>query len=66
VPELRTDGRALTSIELSKALADRPDCIVICTDHSTFTYDEVIKSGVVIVDTRNALKDRHDANIFRL
>ena len=66
VPELRTDRRALTSIELSKALADRPDCIVICTDHSTFTYDEVIKSGVVIVDTRNALKDRHDANIFRL
>jgi UDP-N-acetyl-D-glucosamine dehydrogenase len=66
VPELRTDGHTLKSIELNKALADRPDCIVICTDHSAFTYDEVVKSGVVIVDTRNTLKDRRDANIFRL
>ncbi len=66
VPELRTDGHVLKSIELSRALADRPDCVVICTDHSVFTYDEVVKSGMVIVDTRNALKDRQAPNIFRL
>jgi UDP-N-acetyl-D-glucosamine dehydrogenase len=66
VPELRLDGRSMTSIEMSAAITARPDCVVICTDHSVFTYDELVKSGVVIVDTRNALKDRHDSNIFRL
>jgi len=66
VPELRAAGRLLKSVDLSSAVAGRPDCVVICTDHSSFNYDEVVKSGVVIVDTRNALKDRHDPNIFRL
>jgi UDP-N-acetyl-D-glucosamine dehydrogenase len=66
VPELRTDGRALKSIDLEKVLTNRPDCAVICTDHSTFTYDALVESGVVIVDTRNALKDRQAPNIFRL
>jgi len=66
VPELRTEGRHLTSVDLGSAVAGRPDCVVICTDHSSFKYDDVVKSGVVIVDTRNALKDRPDPNIFRL
>jgi len=66
VPELRTDGHAMKSVDLDRVLADRPDCVVICTDHSVFNYDALIKSGVVIVDTRNALKTRQAANIFRL
>ncbi|HET9833780.1 MAG TPA: nucleotide sugar dehydrogenase, partial [Vicinamibacterales bacterium] len=66
VPELRTDGHALKSVTLQQALADRPDCVVICTDHSAFHYDELVATGVVIVDTRNALKDRTSSNIFRL
>jgi len=66
VPELRTDGHALKSVTLQQALADRPDCVVICTDHSAFQYDELVATGVVIVDTRNALKDRTSSNIFRL
>ena len=66
VPELRTDGQSLKSIELEKAVAAKPDCAVICTDHSVFKYDDLINSGVVIVDTRNALKDRQAPNIFRL
>ncbi|HXD74332.1 MAG TPA: nucleotide sugar dehydrogenase [Vicinamibacterales bacterium] len=66
VPDLRTDGRSLKSVDFDRAVASRPDCAVICTDHSVFTYDDLVKSGVVIVDTRNALKDRQAANIFRL
>ena len=66
VGELRTDGRTLKSVDLEKALANRPDCVVICTDHSAFKYDALVESGVVIVDTRNALKDRQALNIFRL
>jgi UDP-N-acetyl-D-glucosamine dehydrogenase len=66
VAELRTDGHALRSVDFAKAITGCPDCVVICTDHSVFTYDELVKSGVVIVDTRNALKDRQAPNIFRL
>jgi len=66
ISDLRTDGRMLKSVDLEKALANRPDCIVICTDHSAFRYDALVDSGVVIVDTRNALKDRQAPNIFRL
>src|SRR5437764_1177296 len=36
VPELRTDGHTLRSSELSTAIAGRPDCFIICTDHSAF------------------------------
>ena len=66
VPELRTDGHSLKSVDFDKAIASRPDCVVICTDHSVFRYDAAVQSGVVIVDTRNALKDRLAPNIFRL
>jgi UDP-N-acetyl-D-mannosaminuronate dehydrogenase len=66
VPDLRTETQTLSSVDLEKAVADRPDCAVICTDHAAFSYDGLLRSGVVIVDTRNALKDRQAPNIFRL
>ncbi len=66
VPELRTDGQSLRSVELEAALLNEPDCVVICTDHSVFKYEALVQSGMVIVDTRNALKDRQAQNIFRL
>ena len=66
VPELRRDGHMMKSVDFDTAVSGRPDCVVICTDHSTFKYDDLVKSGVVIVDTRNALKDRQSPNIFRL
>jgi UDP-N-acetyl-D-glucosamine dehydrogenase len=66
VPELRHGSGLLTSIDLDQAIAARPDCVVICTDHTAFDYDALIKSGILIVDTRNALKDRQADTIFRL
>jgi len=66
VPELRHGGGVLSSVDLDKAIASRPDCAVICTDHGVFKYDPLVASGVLIVDTRNALKDRQAASIFRL
>jgi len=56
----------MRTVDVAAALDRRPDCIVICTDHSAFDYDAVVNSGTLIVDTRNALKDRRDATIFRL
>jgi UDP-N-acetyl-D-glucosamine dehydrogenase len=66
VPELRHGGGVLSSVDLDKAIASRPDCAVICTDHGVFKYEPLVASGVLIVDTRNALKDRQAASIFRL
>ena len=66
VAEFRTDGHAMTSTGLDTMLATPPDCFVICTDHSVFTYDALVQSGAVIVDTRNVLKDRRASTIFRL
>jgi UDP-N-acetyl-D-glucosamine dehydrogenase len=66
VPELRHDGRVLTSIDVADALRQPPDCTVICTDHSVFDYDALVKGGGLIVDTRNALKKYQSSSIFRL
>jgi UDP-N-acetyl-D-glucosamine dehydrogenase len=66
VPQLTYDGVSMSSIELKTALAQKPDCAVICTDHTGTDYDALVDSGTLVVDTRNALKDRQDATIFRL
>jgi UDP-N-acetyl-D-glucosamine dehydrogenase len=66
VPDLRHGGHAISSVDLGQAIADRPDCAVICTDHAVFNYEPLVSSGVLIVDTRNALKDRQAGTIFRL
>jgi UDP-N-acetyl-D-glucosamine dehydrogenase len=66
VSELRHGGHTLTSIDLETAIAGRPDCAIICTDHSGFDYDSLVNSGTLIVDTRNALKNHTSATIFRL
>jgi len=66
VPELRHNEQTLTAIDAADALRARPDCVVICTDHSVFDYEPFVESGVLIVDTRNALKGRSGPTIFRL
>ncbi len=66
VPDLKHDGHDHSSVELPAALAAKPDCCVICTDHSGFDYDALLQSGTLIVDTRNALRLHQSPSIFRL
>jgi UDP-N-acetyl-D-glucosamine dehydrogenase len=63
VPSLKIDGAALTSADLS---ASEADCAVICTNHSAFDYEPVLKKFPLVVDTRNALKGKDEKKIFRL
>jgi UDP-N-acetyl-D-glucosamine dehydrogenase len=42
------------------------DCAVICTNHSAFDYDAIVKRYPLIVDTRNTLRGRTESSIFRL
>jgi UDP-N-acetyl-D-glucosamine dehydrogenase len=66
VPQLKHDRHTLTSMDLPDALAQKPDCAVICTDHAKFDYGALVKSGTLVVDTRNALRGFDAATIFRL
>jgi UDP-N-acetyl-D-glucosamine dehydrogenase len=66
VPTVQHGGHALTSIPEADALRRAPDCIVICTDHSSLSWKPVVESGVPVVDTRNALKGFNAPNIVRL
>jgi UDP-N-acetyl-D-glucosamine dehydrogenase len=66
VPELTHAGRVMASVDLAAALATELDCAVICTDHTRFDYDALVDSGTLVVDTRNALKQRKGPTIFRL
>jgi UDP-N-acetyl-D-glucosamine dehydrogenase len=66
VPELRHNGQVLHSADVPTMLKRPPDCGVICTDHSQFDYAPIVKSGALLVDTRNALKEFQSPTIFRL
>src|SRR6185503_14729850 len=45
VPQVTYDGVSMSSIDLKTALARKPDCAVICTDHTGTDYDALVDSG---------------------
>ena len=63
VPSLQISGMTLESMDPSKVDVD---CAVVCTNHSAFDYNAILEKFPLIVDTRNALKGRESAKIFRL
>jgi UDP-N-acetyl-D-glucosamine dehydrogenase len=63
VPSLKVGDMTIESTDFERAAVD---CAVICTNHSSFDYEAIIKKFPLIVDTRNALKGRNGAGIFRL
>jgi UDP-N-acetyl-D-glucosamine dehydrogenase len=66
VPLLEHGELSLKSVPESGAASDDVDCAVICTNHSVFNYAEMPKRFPLVVDTRNALKNVHAENVFRL
>ncbi|MHB8652805.1 MAG: nucleotide sugar dehydrogenase [Terriglobia bacterium] len=44
----------LASVELTPALLASYDAVVISTDHSSYDYDEIVRSSRLVIDTRNA------------
>jgi len=59
-------GLTLERVGPEAAMAAGYDCAVITTDHAAFDYARIVESSPLIVDTRNALKGRAGAHIFRL
>jgi UDP-N-acetyl-D-glucosamine dehydrogenase len=55
-----------TSLDSTEPQNGSVDCAVICTNHSAFDYDAIVRKYPLIVDTRNALRGRNSPAIFRL
>src|SRR5882762_8120644 len=66
VPTLKEGTHSLEALPEADALHRRPDCVVLCTDHSSFDWKALVNSAIPIVDTRNALRAFSAPNIVRL
>ncbi len=58
VPELQVGDRKLAALPLTRATLTAADCAVIVTDHRAFDYDLIAREAPLIVDVRNALRER--------
>jgi UDP-N-acetyl-D-glucosamine dehydrogenase len=58
-------GYDVTAVDMTHGRIAQYDCVVIVTDHKAFDYKALVEEADVIVDTRNAIKERH-AHVFRL
>jgi UDP-N-acetyl-D-glucosamine dehydrogenase len=57
IPTLEFGGHAIASVPFEAAVPAYCDCAIVSTDHSAFDYDKIAGMRLV-VDTRNAIKDR--------
>ena len=58
-------GYDLTSMDLQPETFSGADCVAILTDHRTFDYAMMVAAAPLVVDTRNAIKQRHP-HVFRI
>lgn len=56
VASFQEDGHIMHSVTDLDGTIDSYDCIVIVTDHSTYDWKRIAECGVLIVDTRAALR----------
>ena len=54
-PSVKVGGRMLVSVADLVTELESADCVVICTDHSSYVWDEVLEHSRLIFDTRNVL-----------
>ena len=58
IPQLQVDDRIFYSKPLDKNLVKNADCVVILTDHANVDYKMIEKEAKLVIDTRNAIKNR--------
>jgi len=59
-------GISFHSIELTQAALEESDCVVIVTNHADYDWDFITEHAGLIVDSRNAIKDKHRSRVIRL
>jgi UDP-N-acetyl-D-glucosamine dehydrogenase len=65
VPSIRLDGTSLCALAVDSSV-EAADCVVIITDHTDFDYERIHDKAKLIVDTRNAYRNRKSEKIVRL
>ena len=58
LPPTRKYQFKLKSININKIGREAYDLIVILTNHSNIDYKDIVEKGKIIIDTRNALKQK--------
>ena len=58
-------GYDLQAVDMTRGQIAQYDCVVVVTDHKSFDYKALVEEADVIVDTRNAIKQRYP-HVFRL
>jgi len=66
VPQITINETHLDSVTLSPELLQSTDLVVILTDHSKFDYAMIAEFSPLIFDTRNALSDSAQPNLYKL
>jgi len=66
VPQITINETNLDSVTLSPELLQSMDLVVVLTDHSKFNYAMIAKFSPLIFDTRNALSDLAQPNVYNL
>lgn len=57
ISECRTEsGYNITSVPLTNELLQNADCVVITTDHSLFSAQQIVDNSQLVVDLRNLIK----------
>jgi UDP-N-acetyl-D-glucosamine dehydrogenase len=55
----------MKSVELTKEILNKSDCVLVVTDHSCVDYRWILTQSSLVVDTRNALKDLNGNNVSK-
>ncbi len=66
VSSIKFDDGMHQSVDISAESIKKYDCLVITTDHKVFDYKMLSDNAKLIVDTRNAIKDKNLNNIVSL
>ncbi len=68
IPTISHEDWIMESVPDLIESANKTDCAVIVTDHSSYDYDNILERTSLIVDTRNALgkAGKNDARVVRL
>ena len=66
VPQITINETNLDSVTLSPELLQSMDLVVVLTDHSKFDYAMIARFSPLIFDTRNALSDLAQPNVYNL
>lgn len=53
IDKIEVNGKSINSTDLSEALLQESDCVVIATDHSCYDYRWIAENSNILVDLRN-------------